>query len=402
MDPVYKGGPLGEAPVPSNLGGSIVKPTGPGAGASQAEARATLKGPAHAEARATLKGPAHAAGRTTLKGPRQVDEDGSSLPRAAFEGDLSYFAIPELIQLVCTGIHDVEVSIVDGAQIGHVMVRGGRIFRCALGSASGAMAFFHLARLRSGRFRVTPMPAEGEPDASLLQYSWQGLLLEAARREDEAKRDAGLARHPAKRAEIADDDAFDLFDSTPPPPLPNSAVVERAEEGGQLIPFPRKLAEEPPQSPSPAAALEAIPNAPPSAPLSQTMAPPTLPSASLKANKADKRATRPAATSGSPVSQPIFERTLPSAAPPSRQSSPFTEPPESDPAPLSLQPVHSQDPIKAPGTHFAQLIQDATAAYLRRDYDRALLLFEECLSIDPCDRRVQHNIERIKNRRSRA
>jgi hypothetical protein len=82
---------------------------------------------------------------------------------------------------------------------------------------------------------------------------------------------------------------------------------------------------------------------------------------------------------------------------------PIEPPEESDQVPLSLTPPPPQDdPVKAPGTRFAALIQDATAAYLRRDYDRALRLFEECLSIDPADRRVQHNIERIKNRRSRA
>ncbi len=48
---------------------------------------------------------------------------------------------------------------------------------------------------------------------------------------------------------------------------------------------------------------------------------------------------------------------------------------------------------------FEQILKDATSAYLRRDYDLALKLFEECLALQPEDRRALHNIERIKRRK---
>jgi len=49
-----------------------------------------------------------------------------------------------------------------------------------------------------------------------------------------------------------------------------------------------------------------------------------------------------------------------------------------------------------------QILKDATSAYLRRDYELALKLFEECLTLQPDDRRALHNIERIKKRKMGA
>ena len=167
----------------------------------------------------------------------------------AFEGELSFFSLPELIQLVCSSGQDAEIAITgrverrddEPEQRGRVIVRGGRVFRCSAGATSGEAAFFELARLRHGRFSVNPLPSEGKDQASLLRYSWQELLLEAARREDEAKRDARImaeAPPPTQRAAGANDGYVELFGSTPPPPAaptPRGEIYDRATERGQLI-----------------------------------------------------------------------------------------------------------------------------------------------------------------------
>jgi tetratricopeptide (TPR) repeat protein len=44
----------------------------------------------------------------------------------------------------------------------------------------------------------------------------------------------------------------------------------------------------------------------------------------------------------------------------------------------------------------------ATEAYLRRDVDTALTLFAQCLEERPDDRRVQHNIERLQQRKRKS
>lgn len=64
--------------------------------------------------------------------------------------------------------------------------------------------------------------------------------------------------------------------------------------------------------------------------------------------------------------------------PPQKQPPPEPEPQEEDP--------------------YAALFREATLAYARRDYVTAMARFEECLALRPDDRRVQHNLNQIKQR----
>src|SRR5690349_68883 len=158
--------------------------------------------------------------------PHKPASGAPSRPPAAFEGELSFFAVPELIQLVCTGGHDSEIDIIiDGIRTGNLIIRGGRVFRCTFAGQTGEAAFFQLAKQRSGRFRVTPLPPEDKNDLSLLNYSWQELLLEAARREDESMRAASEPREgnspETERSNRPIETGYsDLFNSTPPPAPP--------------------------------------------------------------------------------------------------------------------------------------------------------------------------------------
>lgn len=79
-----------------------------------------------------------------------------------------------------------------------------------------------------------------------------------------------------------------------------------------------------------------------------------------------------------------------------RPSPPVSRPAVSTPS----APRPSAPPVK-PEAHegsFEQLFSDGTQAYLRRDYAKALGCFEECLSLRPMDKRVAHNIERLRER----
>lgn len=305
--------------------------------------------------------------------PPSIDALPTSAP-TAFEGELSFFSLPELVQLVCSSGQDAEIAVTgrverrndEAEQRGRVIVRGGRVFRCSAGATSGEAAFFELARLRHGRFSVNPLPSEGKDQASLLRYSWQELLLESARREDEEKRDSAAnadAPPPTQRAASANDGYVELFGSTPPPPphpapAPRGEIYDRATERGQLIPFPRKLPSEPTLAPP--AALHSAP--PPS-----SLLPP-----------------RSSATPAPPIAAPRSSAT----------PAPSIAAPRSTPTPTPSSTRTFSSPME-------RLMQEATGAYLRREYDRALELFERCREIDPADRRVLHNIERLKNRRNR-
>ena len=54
---------------------------------------------------------------------------------------------------------------------------------------------------------------------------------------------------------------------------------------------------------------------------------------------------------------------------------------------------------RAPADPYLELFERATAAYLRRDYDEALHLFEECVARRPGDRRAEHNLRRLRERK---
>ncbi len=287
----------------------------------------------------------------------------------AFEGELSFFSLPELVQMVCSSGQDAEISITGRVELrddepeqrGRVIVRGGRVFRCSAETTSGEAAFFELARLRHGRFSVNPLPSEGKDQASLLRYSWQELLLESARREDEAKRDSGVMPEPSPPTQRAAgaDGYVELFGSTPPPPAGPTArgdIYDRATERGQLIPFPRKAHTEPT---------------------------PTLPATPLRA-----RSATPPPPSATPLPASVTR-----------------PPPTARPVPLAASSRSPEAPARgsarSSGSPLERLIQEATGAYLRREFDRALELFERCRELDPSDRRVEHNIERLKNRRNR-
>ncbi len=67
------------------------------------------------------------------------------------------------------------------------------------------------------------------------------------------------------------------------------------------------------------------------------------------------------------------------------------------PAPPSPPPAASAPGLE-PAATFEDLLREATAAYLRRAYGRALELFERCARMRPDDRRVVHNLARLRRR----
>jgi hypothetical protein len=61
--------------------------------------------------------------------------------------------------------------------------------------------------------------------------------------------------------------------------------------------------------------------------------------------------------------------------------------------------VAVETPVAPEADGYDELFRRATTAYLRRDLDTALSLFAQCRQQRPDDRRVQHNIERLEQRK---
>lgn len=107
------------------------------------------------------------------------------------EGDLTLLSVPELIQMICLGRFSRNLHLFDGPiLVGVIAIRDGRIERCIGLGVRGEAAFYKLARLRRGRYKVREAADVGTSDAKLITSSWQMLLMEAARRHDEGRHQA--------------------------------------------------------------------------------------------------------------------------------------------------------------------------------------------------------------------
>lgn len=91
--------------------------------------------------------------------------------------------------MICLGGYSRDIHLFDGpTQLGVIAIRNGHIDRCFGFGTWGEAAFFKLVHLRHGRYKVNDAQDMSASDATLTAYSWQELLMEAARRQDEAER----------------------------------------------------------------------------------------------------------------------------------------------------------------------------------------------------------------------
>ena len=80
-----------------------------------------------------------------------------------------------------------------------------------------------------------------------------------------------------------------------------------------------------------------------------------------------------------------------------------TAPAQAKPPALPADATPQASQAAAPGgSRYDETFRLATEAYLRRDVDSALTLFAQCLEERPDDRRVQHNIERLQQRKRKS
>ena len=254
------------------------------------------------------------------------------------EGDVADLPLTELVQLLCMGGHNRDIQLFDGPTwLGVVSVRDGQLDQCFAYGTWGRSALFKLFAVRRGRYRVTSTESLREEER-LSSYSWQGLLLDSARQEDEdARLVAGTGRvlqfsregtQSASSRELgASDDYFDLAFSSVMPPADRRAT-----------PLPTEKKKRP----------------------------------------RTKSAQELAAFVPSPTPNREPPRLIPAAVPP---------PP--------VVPLRTPDEIE-----FADSLERATASYLRREFDEALRLLERCLVLRPDDKRILQNIERITRRRN--
>ena len=108
-------------------------------------------------------------------------------PEEGFRGVLRRVGLADVLQMECLARHSVVLKVSTGATHGTVFLKDGQIIHAQCGGRVGEEAFNYLLSLGGGEFDVQPF---AEPAKRTIEGSWEFLLMEAARRRDEATESA--------------------------------------------------------------------------------------------------------------------------------------------------------------------------------------------------------------------
>jgi len=163
-------------------------------------------------------------------------------PAVDFRGVMRRVGLPDVIQMECVARSSSVVEVSNDRVAGKIFIAAGQIVHAQVGNASGEAALNQLLALSGGQFNLKPFT---EPAHRTITAQWEFLLMEAARKSDEARE--ALAAAP------------------PPPAAPEQAVVA-AEVPPQQPPAKTTALSEPralPKGDLAAARYEPVPVLPP-------------------------------------------------------------------------------------------------------------------------------------------
>ena len=113
-----------------------------------------------------------------------------------FRGVLRRVGLTDVLQMECLAANSSVLEVTGANARGEIYIRSGNIIHAWSGAFKGIPAFNHLLALRGGQFALRPFVAPAE---QTIQGSWEFLLMEAARLQDEA-REAARVEPPAALA----------------------------------------------------------------------------------------------------------------------------------------------------------------------------------------------------------
>lgn len=116
----------------------------------------------------------------------------------AMQGLLRDMGVPELIQHVCQEGRTARLLVEDGGRQAEVFFASGQVVHARLGDAEGEQAVYAILDWRSGSFMLEP---EVPAPRRTIERSFAGLLLEGARRLDEAPTAAPTSSEAPPRGE---------------------------------------------------------------------------------------------------------------------------------------------------------------------------------------------------------
>jgi len=105
-------------------------------------------------------------------------------PEEGFHGVLRRVGLQDVLQMECLARSSSVMEISNAEMQGNIFVREGQIIHAQAGDLAGEDAFNRLMSLSGGQFNLKPFL---EPPAITISGSWEFLLMEAARKRDEAQ-----------------------------------------------------------------------------------------------------------------------------------------------------------------------------------------------------------------------
>ncbi len=105
-------------------------------------------------------------------------------PEEGFRGVLRRVGLQDVLQMECLARSSSVLEISTSQTSGSVFVQDGQIIHAQVGELTGEDAFNQLMALAGGNFNLKPF---SEPPVRTISGSWEFVLMEAARKRDEAK-----------------------------------------------------------------------------------------------------------------------------------------------------------------------------------------------------------------------
>lgn len=158
-------------------------------------------------------------------------------PEEGFQGVLRRVGLQDVLQMECLARSSSVLDISTAEAHGAIFVKDGQIIHAQMGQLAGEEAFNHLLSLSGGQFNLKPFT---EPPTRTISGSWEFLLMEAARKRDEAQDPLlGLAAGAAVDAATASAEDEKFVHPTVPGAAETPAPAAPEREAAQVGPAPR-------------------------------------------------------------------------------------------------------------------------------------------------------------------
>jgi CheY-like chemotaxis protein len=115
--------------------------------------------------------------------------------QAGMAGSLKDIQLSDLIQILCAGAKNTKVEIANGNEKAAIYIQDGDIIEAEAGDLRAEAAFYKVMAWKDGTF-VTCAPSQYPPRS--IQAPAMGLLMEAARRNDEGVSQDAVQAKPAE------------------------------------------------------------------------------------------------------------------------------------------------------------------------------------------------------------